>query len=291
MDKRKRAVNNSELRKLKQKEGSMKILVNGLRESAGKTTTTLGLYQWFKEHGKTYPLKPFAANDYWYDHEVVQEGLKEGKLYGRDAKLLADAAGERKDKINQIHRLWGPKTIVGRGVNIGGENRAMILDRVTEKNNIRLIVNSRVSVPGKTQKLFNTAQEVKKFSNISTLNDLTKKIHQPAIENGLKEFSEGDFLIIESYSDVAMPVHLDFDVVVTVEPGRAFITKGKRFTKAYSILSEKWEPYGREIGVKKIIKSLNPKTISLQPSILDDLESIKSTYKKVFEGLRKDFLS
>lgn len=58
----------------------MKILVNGLCESAGKTTATVTLYEWFRDIGETRPIKPLAANDYWYDHSTVMEGIGEGKL-------------------------------------------------------------------------------------------------------------------------------------------------------------------------------------------------------------------
>lgn len=269
---------------------SITILVNGLCESAGKTTASLGLYRWLEELGKTYPFKPLAANDYWYDHGIISEGLEEGRVYGKDAKLLSDLVEEKEESVNPVHRIWAPESIAGSGAGIGGQNNSIILDRIADVDKTTLAVNSEVTVPGKLQSIFKKADEVNQFSDSSELDALTKNTHLPAIKNRLENIPETEFLILESYSDVSMPISMEFDVVLTVEPGRALISEGKRFSEAYSLIADKWGVYGREIGTRKVLKSLDPKIISLSPSPLKNGTEPKYIYEDVFNFIENNFL-
>lgn len=217
----------------------MKIPVNGLCESAGKTTAAIALYEWFKDIGEARAIKPFAANDYWHDHSTVMEGIEEGKLYEEDAKQLSELVRVREEAVNPVQRLWAPASFIGRGAGIGGQDRSIILDRIECEDGLCLAVNSHVDAFDKLQPLFEKSEEVYQFSDSSDLNEITNNMHMPVIRRKLREVLGTGFLILESYSDAAMLVSMEFDSVVTVEPGRALISEGERFCEAYSFVSDK----------------------------------------------------
>ena len=67
----------------------MRLLVAGGSEvDAGKTTFTEGLVERTGVRG----FKPRAGNGYWYDHDDYRRAVETGRLYGKDAKRLADAS-------------------------------------------------------------------------------------------------------------------------------------------------------------------------------------------------------
>lgn len=87
-----------------------RFLIVGLKEvDAGKTTVARALLLCLRERGITAcGFKPKAGNTLWYDYEVVHEALSQGRLYGKDAKLLRMASGINipEEIISPIHRLW-----------------------------------------------------------------------------------------------------------------------------------------------------------------------------------------
>ena len=116
----------------------MRLLVAGDDEvDAGKTTFTAGLVERTGVRG----FKPRAGNGYWYDHDDYRRAVETGRLYGKDAKRLADASpGDvRPEAINPVHRLWLPTPGRGKGL-LGREGRAFLVDRVTDDDGTRYVL-------------------------------------------------------------------------------------------------------------------------------------------------------
>ncbi len=264
----------------------MKILINGLCESAGKTTTTIGLYHHFSELGKVSLFKPFAANDYWYDYPIVSEIVEKNTIYGKDTKLLSELIDLSPKEINPIHRLWAPSSVVGRGLDIEREKKSLILDRVwsSEKGMI-LIKNSKIEIPQELETLFSVANEVFEFSSVEELNEYMEDLHLQAVENSYEKIKECDFLITESYSDIAKPINLSFDAVITVEPGKAYLSDGEKFGKAHKTISKRWKGYSREIKTKKVLDVVKSETLEIKP--ISSKEFAEKKYQELFDKLRK----
>jgi hypothetical protein len=87
-----------------------RFLIVGLKElDAGKTTVAHALLLCLGERGiKACGFKPMAANTLWHNYDVVHEALSDGRLYGKDSKLLRNASYTDfpEELINPIHRLW-----------------------------------------------------------------------------------------------------------------------------------------------------------------------------------------
>ncbi len=262
----------------------MKILVNGLCDSAGKTTTTIGLYPHFSELGEVSLFKPFAANDYWYDYPIVSEAVEKDRIHGKDAKLLSELIDFSPREINPIHRLWAPSSVIGEGLDIRREKKSLILDRVwTSEKGLILLKNSKIAVPQELEDLFSFAEEILEFSSVEELNEYMESLHLEAVDKSYEKFKDGDFLITESYSDIAKPGPINFDLVITVEPGRVYLSDGERFDEAYEIISKRWKKHGQEIKTEKVLEMLKPEIIEISP--VCSKGETRENYQELFDNL------
>jgi hypothetical protein len=160
----------------------MTVLVAGAdRVDAGKTTFSTGLLARIGGTG----FKPRAGNDYWFDHDDYLEAVGEGRLYGKDAKRLADAsdADVEPESINPVHRLWQPMPR-GDGY-IGRSDRQFVLDRAGDG----WIVNAEATVPWAAQQLH--SDDAKLVSDVESLNRATADLALPALE-ALAEMGRAD---------------------------------------------------------------------------------------------------
>ncbi len=264
----------------------MEILINGLCDSAGKTTATVGLFQNF-ENRNIGLYKPFAANDYWYDHSVVMESIKQDRLYGHDAKTLAEFVKYREEKVNPIHRLWAPASVVGQGIGLGGSNSTMLLDRVSKNNQTILVKNSEIDLPKKLDPVFDSADRILEVSTVEELNNLSEELYLPAAEKRYKKLSEHDILLVESYSDIAMPLTLSPDLVLSVEPGKAYLSDGQKFCEAHEMMSKRWKDYSHELKTGKILDTINSKEIRISPSQITDSLDFEESYSRIFQKIRE----
>lgn len=241
-----------------------KILVNGLTESAGKTTAVLGLYSHLQKFGEVSLLKPLAGNNYWHDYSVVMEGARNGRLYGEDAKLLSKASGTKEEIVNPLHRLWAPSKLAGSGRS--GEN-IVLLDRIFDAQKIYVLLNSQIKIPTDLFSFLENVDDLRKYSNEEEHNRLLESIYPKALQSSRSEMEKSDLLIVESYSKIAIP-HLvtGIDLVVTVEPGRVHLSNGERFEKAESLVLEVYVDYGfEETRAGKCLEAVDSEAYSIFP--------------------------
>lgn len=184
------------------------FLIVGLREmDAGKTTIARALLLCLRERGiAACGFKPKASNTLWYDYDIVYEGLRQGRLYGKDSKLLREASGTKlpEELISPIHRLWAtPPHYMKRDLTT---LPCFIVDRVTlwsEKPKETVVVNDALPFRhGRERlvaKLHKLETEVLHVKTVRELNKIVNTYYEEAIELAHRRIlSEHDALVYES---------------------------------------------------------------------------------------------
>ncbi|GCF15447.1 hypothetical protein Harman_33820 [Haloarcula mannanilytica] len=214
----------------------MKLLVAGSdRVDAGKTTFSVGLLERTSAQG----FKPRAGNNYWFDHDDYQRATSEGRLYGKDAKRLAAASpGDvAPEEINPIHRLWHPSPGAEAGL-LGKDDQQFVVDRVgrpSSETGVEYVVNGTVDLPDSVAERL-PVSDAPRVTSVPDFNDLMRVMHVEALESLAADIEATDRAVVESYGDVARPLSgIEPDAVAVVEPGRARIYDGDRYSKACQI--------------------------------------------------------
>lgn len=209
----------------------MRFLIVGLKElEAGKTTIARALLLYLRKKGVTAcGFKPKAGNTLWYDYDVVYEALSQGRLYGKDSKLLRQASETDlpEELITPIHRLWATPPHYLR------QNLAtlphFIVDRVTllnQKPKEIVVVND--ALPFKhgreslVAKLHKPENEVVHIRTVKELNEIVNRYYDKSIELAHNKIAtEYNALVYESYADAALPWKdiRELDLVLAVHPG------------------------------------------------------------------------
>jgi predicted P-loop ATPase/GTPase len=262
----------------------MTILVAGSdRVDAGKTTFTVGLLWQFDAVG----FKPRAGNDFWFDHDDAATAISAGRLYGKDATRLADAsAGDlAPEDVNPVHRLWRPAPGKGQGL-LGQERREFLVDRVGET----FVVNGTVSLPDLVREHLPLVDAVT-VESLPELNDQTERRYLPHFRALAERIRNEDGAVVESYSDIARPIHgVEFETVAVVEPRRVRVYDGARYLKACEIADGSARDGTMEKRVQDVVSLLDPRsTHALEPltkTERDDPEEIAAVYETAYEALR-----
>jgi len=209
----------------------MRLLVTGgARVDAGKTTFSVGLL----ERTGAVGFKPRAGNDYWFDHDDYGRAVEQGRLFGKDAKRLADAsaADVAPEDVNPVHRLWRPSPGGGSGI-LGQDDREFVVDRVGDG----YVVNGTVEVPESARERLPLA-DAPRVERLDEFNRLMSERHLPAQRALLEDVAAADRAVVESYADVARPLReVDPDAVAVVEPGRVRVYDGRRYRKGCEVAS------------------------------------------------------
>ena len=217
-----------------------RILVVGLKEhQSGKTTLARAILTFLNRQGVTAcGFKPRAGNSLWYDYDVVSESLREGRLYGSDAKLLRSASGGvlPEERHNPVHRLWSvPSHHQGTSSGLP----SFLVDRVAEEGVPRVVAvrNAAEPLPSGTEALltrFLDSCEVLEARTPAELAALAP-MYDRAVEQAHRTLeSRYETMVYESYADIALPWKgmRSLDTVLAVEPGRVYLYDGRRYLRA-----------------------------------------------------------
>jgi predicted P-loop ATPase/GTPase len=270
----------------------MRLLVaGGDRVDAGKTTFTTGLLARLGAVG----FKPRAGNDYWFDHDDYRRAVEAGRLYGKDAKRLADASSDATDDdfapedLNPVHRLWRPSPGPDAGL-VGQSHREFVLDRVGES----FVVNGHADVPESARRNLPLA-DVPEVESVERLDEITRQLHLPMFEGFAEriqnvERETGGHSVVESYGDVALPIRgVDFDAVAVVEPGRMAAYDGDRFLKTCEVASGTPRDGQLEVHTPDVTDLADPKATAALPALPEadrkDPESVASAYENAYDEL------
>lgn len=268
----------------------MKLLVAGSSEvDAGKTTFTTGLIERTGVRG----YKPRAGNGYWYDQDDYRRSVEQGRLYGKDSKLIAAASpGDvRPEAINPVHRLWLPTPGRGKGP-LGRDGRRFICDRVTQPTGDgadRYVANADVEVPPAARRAF-SLDDAPVVETLAELNDVMADLHAPALAALDDELAARDAAIVESYSDIARPL-TEFapDAVAVVEPRRCRIYDGERYAKSCEVASGSAHEGRLEERVDNVLELLDPAATLTLPALSsderDDVGAVADAYEAAYDEL------
>ncbi|QGN07008.1 ATPase [Halorhabdus sp. CBA1104] len=261
----------------------MKLLVaGGDRVDAGKTTFSVGLIERTGAAG----FKPRAGNDYWFDQDDYRRAIEAGRLYGKDAKRLATASpGDRRpESINPIHRLWRPDPGGGSGL-VGRPDRQFLLDRVGGQ----YLRNGTVDVPESAREHL-PLEDATVVKSVDELDAATERRHLQALTEITETIAAADRAVVESYGDVARPL-TDFepDAVAVVEPRRARIYPGRRYTKACTVASGS-AAHGRlEERVPSVVDLVDPIASVTLPALTSDQRAdpaaVADAYEPAYDAL------
>ncbi|WP_115862697.1 ATPase [Halorussus litoreus] len=240
------------------------LVVGGDRVDAGKTTFSVGLLERLGGVG----FKPRAGNDYWFDHDDYHRAVEDGRLYGKDAKRLAEASAGSfaPEDLNPVHRLWRPSPGPDAGL-VGRANRGFVLDRVVES----FVVNGGADVPDSARRTL-PIDDAPTVESVAELDAITRRLHLPAFEGFADrvrdiEVDHGDALV-ESYGDVALPIDgLDFDAVAVVEPGRMRAYDGERFLRACEVAGGSAREGRLEVHTGAVTDLADPKATASLPAL------------------------
>jgi len=258
-----------------------KVLVAGLKEQdAGKTTLALALLAYLREQGfNACGFKPRAGNSVWYDYDVVHKALSQGRLYGKDAARLkaasesGSASGSVMEEfINPIHRLWAEPSRVDPISQIP----YFIVDRITLwfEEGVQNLVIENEALPAEykcNDAIFRIlrakASRVYHARDLNTLNKLTGDYYDLAVELAYKKMIEQyDYVVIESYSDIALPWKglNDLDAVIGIRPGLISVFDPKKYLTAVQLAASTYSQ--EELATSKIIELLKPiKEVKVTP--------------------------
>jgi predicted P-loop ATPase/GTPase len=263
-----------------------KALIVGLKEKdAGKTSLALALLDYLREEEELHVcgFKPRAGNSIWYDYDVVYESLSQGRLYGKDAQRLKTAsafksASNRKieEFINPIHRLWAEPPRIDPLSCIPH----FILDRITlwfnEGVKNVVVENEALPVEYKSndalfRKLRAQASRMFHVRDLGALNKIIESYYSQAVEFVYKRMVEQfDALVIESYSDVALPWSglKELDIVVGVKPGQISVYEPEKYLAAVR-LATSISPQ-EEVTTSRIVEVVNPINVVTVPPVRSD---------------------
>jgi predicted P-loop ATPase/GTPase len=246
-------------------DSSMRILVAGSDSvDAGKTTFTTGLLDGLDAVG----FKPRAGNDYWFDNDDYRRAIDASRIYGKDAKRLAEAStgAFQPEDLNPIHRLWRPSPGPDTGL-VGAAHRQFVLDRVGES----FVVNARAEVPDSARERL-PLDDAPMIDSLAELNEVTRRLHLPMLDGFADRIrgveTETGTVVVESYGDVAVPIRdLSFDAVAVVEPGRMRAYDGERFLRACEVAGGSPRDGQLEVHTPEVTDLADPKATATLPAL------------------------
>lgn len=271
----------------------MRLLVlGGDRVDAGKTTFTTGLLAQLGAVG----FKPRAGNDLWFDHDDYLRAVEEGRLYGKDAKRLAEASSTASgaddftpEDLNPVHRLWRPSPGSDTGL-VGRANREFVLDRVGES----FVVNAHADLPDSAGRNL-PLEDAPEVSSVEQLDEVTRQLHLPMFEGFADRIRQieretGTHSVVESYGDVAIPIRgLDFDAVAVVEPGRMRAYDGDRFLKASRVAGGSPRDGQLEVHTPDVTELTDPRATASLPALPTeerrDPDAVARAYADAYDEL------
>jgi len=261
----------------------MELLVAGAAGvDAGKTTFAAGLVA----HTGAVGFKPRAGNDYWYHHDDVLEALDGGRLYGKDARTLAETSPGTLDPedVNPVHRLWRPSTGPDTGL-IGQSDREFLVDRAGN----RYVLNNTVALPDRVSEALPLESAIR-VDSLADLNAAMEQHHLPALTDLAGDVADTGHAVVESYSDIARPLqNMSPDAVAVVEPRRVRIYDGHRYMRACDVATRSPQEGTLEERVGDVTDLVEPVATAALPPLSSaqrgDPDTSAANYDGAYERL------
>lgn len=249
------------------------VLVVGLKEfSPGKTTTSCVLLRLLRERGyNVCGFKPQASHNVWYDFDAVHEGLSQGRLYGKDAKLLREASGTDFDEetISPFHWLLAnpPMWVLHRHPGM----HFFIVARITvwgDAPTHHLLINETLlfdhGLNMQVEQLRSSFDVVHALTSVAQARELTEGLKTEAIQSAFRRLcTRHDSFVYESFSHFALPWREieSLDSVIGVEPGFVYTFDPKEYLTAARLPKNT----RGNASVGRLLKMIEPCTTTVVP--------------------------
>lgn len=261
----------------------MRVLVAGGRQvDAGKTTFSVGLVERLGAVG----FKPRAGSNRWDDHDSYRESVAAGRLYGNDARRLATASPgvDAPETVNPVHRLWQPAPGGGSGL-LGRDGVEFVVDRVGEE----WLVNGTATLPERVRASL-PLDRARRVTTVAGLNDAMESLHLPVLSRFGERVAGADPAVVESYSDVALPIRdVAVDLVAVVEPARLRVYDGDRYVRACRVVGGSPREGRLEPTVGDVVDHLDPLATAALPPLAgaerDDPARVARAYGHAYDAL------
>jgi len=272
------------------------ILVVGLRgEDSGKTMVALAVLQCLSDQGVVAcGFKPKAGNNLWFDYDVVYEALSQGRLYGKDAKLLRrySSVDLAEEVVNPVHRLWVKEPTWQYAHTLP----YFLVDRATlseDGSDFLVVVNKRALSEFRDceellLKLCGRAKEVIEVRELVELNSLAETYDKliSIAYNKVKRSCE--VMVVESYSDVALPWDglENLKAVFGIEPWSIKLYDPDKYLTTVRLSSQLRRV--DEVTTKQVQRLLKPlKEIRVLPSTSENIvKDLKIKVKPILNELK-----
>ncbi len=252
------------------------LMIVGLKEvDAGKTTVSSAALSAMRERGLTAcGFKPKAGNNLWYDYDIVHESLSQGRLFGKDSKMLREFSSTDlpEEAVSPFHRLLAiPPEHRDRRI---PDPLYFIVDRATiwgEEPEQVIVLNNMFDIDAETDDLLYqlrraSSREIEVRSS-KELNEVQGALYERAIESAHRLVrSESEAIVYESYADAALPWSgiADLDLVLGVEPGFILEYDPEKYLQAASMYSSLLQ----DGTTGKVAKLLKPnRVVPFPPSV------------------------
>ena len=265
----------------------MQLLVaGGDRVDAGKTTFSVGLCRDLGAPG----FKPRAGNDYWFDHDDYRAAVDAGRLYGKDARRLTEAAPGETDPeaVNPVHRLWTPVPGPKQGL-LGRTGREFLVDRVGGREDPEWVVNGTADLPNSLRESLPLG-DATVVDSVPEFNDVMADHHVSAFDVLADRIEGEDRAVVESYADIARPLDgYEPDAVAVVEPRRARIYDGGRYANACEVASGSAREGSLEETTENVLAMIEPRARVELPALTGaqrkDPDAVADLYGPAYEAL------
>jgi predicted P-loop ATPase/GTPase len=251
------------------------------------------------------PLKARAGHNYWYQYDMLQPCLKEGRLYCSDIIKLKKASGskEKFEILNPIDTLITPlntyyylENETSRNLHLANRDlfNHLVMERYTIlKNggmeNTILLRESPTHLISTDiiEKITSKADKIEKIDHLDSWTSFYDKNASNAITTCTEYLKTHEVIVSEGFCDIIYPAPLfQHEVVVGVSPGTIVIYDSNRFCKAVKYHTRERKSQFRASEIVSYLKPMGIYKIPpLTKSELDDFDKLSKTYQEPLESI------
>ena len=230
------------------------VLVVGYRgEGSGKTVITASLVALLKAEGvRVAPFKPYAATLIWENPSILGEVMKRRLVVSGDGLRLSSISGIHPEIVNPVAILvgeadasrnsWRPPPLPARSPLDFGVLGRVSMCRGERVDTLHFVnVEALASIPKTMQEaVIDAASGLRPFP-LRVGREFLESVLTGGQENAVmtclnRIASKSDIIIIESNSEVPLPISVKPDLVLVAAPGVAGVIPGDRYVKSLQAL-------------------------------------------------------
>jgi len=281
----------------------MMVLVVGLLgNDSGKTSVATSLVREARSKGvRALGVKPVGGHSAWGQYDTLVRSLRYGMLVGEDAYRLW-LASDKAEPIEAISPLdvltVPPDPEHARSFEeylVLSENLAdvAVMLRVTRLEEDRLTTSHYLAEENLERAVPSLKDSIRELAGLVKAETVTGE-ELLGLVAGAAEHTDSilrrmlqkyELVVVESFNNAALPTPLclEADWVVLVAPGRAYVYRGDRYSRAVESIVSIRGPNITTLEVSKYVKPVG--TVALLPRGKGDLDSAGSDTRELLDLL------